>query len=182
MYLDEVFQQNVVADIVCGNTQTTRGLYIPAPNIVSLDLFIGGSLCHPASFIRKKLLLENKYDESLKICSDWKFFLQVLIFMDATYKAINIDVSLFDSDGVSSLNFELRKSEQQKVLKEMIPPNILIDYEIFQGYHDSYHHLFYRISHSSQKLFIYRFVVIVLKILCLNRGWIHDFKIIKCRI
>lgn len=49
-------------------------------DITLMDL-IRGTVLHQASFFRKELFDENRYDESYKIVSDWKFYIQTLIFM-----------------------------------------------------------------------------------------------------
>lgn len=92
--------------------------------------FYKGSLNHSTSFIKKNLFVKyGMYDESLRIVSDWKWFLNAIILGDERPVYTNIDVSLFDMTGISETNKELEKAERQKVLSELIPAPILSDYD-----------------------------------------------------
>ena len=42
---------------------------------------------------------------------------------------VNIDVTIFDASGISESNLELRNKERRQVLKELLPPAILADYD-----------------------------------------------------
>ena len=92
--------------------------------------FYTGTLNHSPAYIRKDLF--NKYglyDECLKIVSDWKWYLQAIILGEEKPVYTDIDVTLFDMHGISETNKELDKAERNKVLKELIPPTILSDYD-----------------------------------------------------
>lgn len=92
--------------------------------------FYTGTLNHSPAYIRKDLF--NKYglyDESLKIVSDWKWYLQSIILGGEKPVYTDLNVTLFDMHGISETNKELDKAERKKVLKELIPPTILIDYD-----------------------------------------------------
>lgn len=92
--------------------------------------FYKGSLNHSSSYIKKSLFEKyGMYDESLRIVSDWKWFLNAIILGDERPVYTNIDVSLFDMTGISETNKELEKAERQKVLSELIPAPILSDYD-----------------------------------------------------
>lgn len=92
--------------------------------------FYKGSLNHSSSYIKRNLFEKyGMYDESLRIVSDWKWFLKVIILGEERPVYANIDVSLFDMTGVSETNKELEKAERQKVLSELIPAPILSDYD-----------------------------------------------------
>ena len=84
---------------------------------------------HQSSFIETTLLRKYKYDETKKIVSDWKFWIQTIIMENSTYKAIDCFITYFDSSGISLTNHNLRNIENEKVLKELIPERILIDYQ-----------------------------------------------------
>lgn len=92
--------------------------------------FYTGTLNHSPAYIEKSLFEKyGPYDESLKIVSDWKWFLQAIILGDEKPVYADIDVSLFDMNGISVTNKALDKTERRKVLDELIPSTILIDYD-----------------------------------------------------
>ncbi len=96
---------------------------------ITLKVFYSLSLPHPSSFIRRSLFDKyGLYDESLKIVSDWKWFLQAVVLGEERVIYSNIDVSFFDMTGISSANRSLRQQEGQLVLDSLIPPRILADY------------------------------------------------------
>lgn len=91
-----------------------------------------GTLNHDPAYIRHDLFEKyGYYDESLKIVSDWKWCLQSIILGDEKPQYINIDVTLFDMNGISeSAESKTRiKEERTKVLAEWIPEVYLHDYE-----------------------------------------------------
>lgn len=91
--------------------------------------FYTGTLNHSPALIRKDLFEKyGLYDESLKIVSDWKWYLQAIILGEERPVYTDMDVTLFDMNGISETNKELDKAERQKVLQELIPLTVLEDY------------------------------------------------------
>ena len=89
-----------------------------------------GTLNHDPAYIRRDLFDKyGYYDESLKIVSDWKWYLQAIILGDEKPKYVDMDVTLFDMTGISETNKELDKEERKKVLEQLFPKTILADYE-----------------------------------------------------
>ena len=96
----------------------------------SLRQYFTSTLNHDCAYIRRSLFNEyGLYDEGLKIVSDWKWYLQAIGFGKVKPVYVNIDVTLFDCSGISSTNVALRKAERRKVLEELFPPAILVDYD-----------------------------------------------------
>lgn len=92
--------------------------------------FYSGTLNHSPAYIRRSLFDKyGMYDESLKIVSDWKWFLQVIILGGEKPIYTNQDVTLFDMNGISETNKALDKQERAAVLSELIPSTILADYD-----------------------------------------------------
>ena len=97
---------------------------------VSFLGFYTGSLNHPSTYIRKSLFEKyGRYDENLKIVSDWKWFVQAVIFGGEKPAYADIDVTLFDMNGISEKNKALDRTERRRVLNELIPSTILADYD-----------------------------------------------------
>lgn len=91
--------------------------------------FYTGTLNHSASFIRKDLFAKyGLYDESLKIVSDWKWFLQAIILGGEKPVYVDLDVTVFDMTGISETNKTLDKAERNQVLEGLINPRFLSDY------------------------------------------------------
>ena len=91
--------------------------------------FYSGSLNHSSAFIRKDLFKKyGFYDESLQVVSDWKWFLQAIIFGGEKPVYSDLDVSLFDMNGISETNRPLTIKERKGVLDECVNPAILADY------------------------------------------------------
>jgi glycosyltransferase involved in cell wall biosynthesis len=98
----------------------------------SLYHFYNGTINHASSLIKRNLFEKyGLYDESLKIVSDWKFFLKAVGLGNESLKCINIDVVLFDMTGISSTNSKLDKEERRQVLAELLPQNLLDDFDKF---------------------------------------------------
>lgn len=93
-----------------------------------------GTLNHDPAYIRRDLFGEyGYYDESLKIVSDWKWYLQAIILGNEKPVYVDFDVTLFDMTGISE-NAESKqkiKDERDKVLKELVPSTFLHDYECY---------------------------------------------------
>jgi len=99
------------------------------PKISFLTLYLG-SINHSSAYIKRNLFKKyGLYDESLKIVSDWKFYLISVVFHNEKVKYFNIDVSYFDMKGISNTNSVLDKVERRQVLEELVPPMILADYD-----------------------------------------------------
>ena len=92
--------------------------------------FYTGSLNHSSAYIRRSLFNRyGMYDEDFKIVSDWKWFLQAIILGGEKPVYVDMDVTLFDMNGISEKNKALDKAERRRVLNELIPSTILADYD-----------------------------------------------------
>jgi glycosyltransferase involved in cell wall biosynthesis len=118
-------------DIIEGtvyNERTQRFSYksVKEPTMM---FFYHAGLGHQACFIRRELLLETPYDEHLRLASDWKFFVQKIIFDNCSYHFENIPIVLFEGNGASTKNIQLYEQEREQELKRMFPPRLLTDFE-----------------------------------------------------
>ena len=142
---------------------------IKAP-ITLLDFYKGSPIPHPAAFIRKELLLKHWYDESLKIVSDWKFFLQCIIIDQCSYKILDFVITDFLEGGVCS-NRAVGEKERQKCFEELLPSGIRVDYVRFlngEGYDESnYDRFFISLKKYKYSKFIYTFSLLVVRFISL---------------
>lgn len=96
----------------------------------SLRQFYSSTLNHDCAYIKKSLFDKyGYYDETLKIVSDWKWYLQAIGLGYAKPVYVDIDVTHFDSSGISEKNLALRNKERRMVLESVMPPAILWDYD-----------------------------------------------------
>lgn len=129
--IGKILSYSFTSDIVSGSIKFTNGGIVKAPKIVTMKTFVLGSLPHQATLINRQLLLENPYDERFKVGGDWRFFLQTLVYKNASYERFPGIVSLFDTTGVSST--ESRNSEwrlyEMEMCRDILPIRIEEDYE-----------------------------------------------------
>lgn len=96
---------------------------------ITLLGFIHGTLNHSPAYIRKSLFDQyGLYDESLRIVSDWKWYMQAIVLGKEKPVYVDIDITLFDMSGISETNNALREKERRDCLAAMIPQQILKDY------------------------------------------------------
>jgi glycosyltransferase involved in cell wall biosynthesis len=90
-------------------------------NLTFHYFFDDGHLPHPASFTKKMLFDKlGLYREKFKIVSDWDFYVNAICRYNATYKHLDVIVSNFQSNGISSKKEfkHLRLSERKQSLEE----------------------------------------------------------------
>ena len=89
-----------------------------------------GTLNHSPAYIKRSLFDQyGFYDENYKIVSDWKWYLQVIIFGGVEPVYVDLDVTVFEMTGISETNKTLDKEERKKVLQEVVPSTFLADYD-----------------------------------------------------
>ena len=134
-YLDQINSQNEnPIGILYGNMikVNAQGKVVGKSGYTeySLRQFYSSTLNHNCAYIRKDLFEEyGLYDESLKIVSDWKWYLQAIGLGKVKPEYVDIDVTIFDDGGISETNLALRNAERRKVLEEVLPPAMLWDYD-----------------------------------------------------
>lgn len=97
---------------------------------ITLQGMYHGCLNHSPAYIRASLFEKyGLYDESLRICSDWKWYVSAIVLGTERPEYVDTDVTLFDMTGISETNKGLLDSERSALLREMIPSGILADYD-----------------------------------------------------
>ncbi|MDD4992423.1 MAG: glycosyltransferase family 2 protein [Paludibacter sp.] len=92
--------------------------------------FYTGTLNHSPAYIKRSLFdTYGLYDENLKIVSDWKWYLEVVALNNIIPVYIDLDVTVFDMNGISNVNSLLDKMERRFVLEEVLPLSVLADYD-----------------------------------------------------
>ncbi len=122
-----IFYGNMVKCFPDGHQRVDKSF--AGQEITLLGMFTG-TLNHDPAYIRRDLFEKyGYYDETLKIVSDWKWYLQAIIFGGEKPQYVDLDVTMFDMTGISETNKELDKAERKTVLEQMFPKAILDDYE-----------------------------------------------------
>ncbi len=97
--------------------------------------FYRGTLDHVGTCIRRELFEQfGLYDESLRICSDWSWFMKVVALGQIQPLHVDIDTIYFDMTGISESdgkNHDLIAREKRAVLEATLPQAVLEDYDAF---------------------------------------------------
>jgi glycosyltransferase involved in cell wall biosynthesis len=133
--LQTLFSVNYNIDILYGDANYnyengTTKLYLPCPEEeITLAYFYRHTLSHQAAFFSRHLFDSGLYDENFKIVSDWKFFIDRIIFQNCSIHKINLVIVNFDMSGIGSQSeSKLHKTERQKVISQLVPDRIAKDY------------------------------------------------------
>lgn len=104
----------------------------PRPMDVSMLTFYTGTVPQDAAFLKRELFEKYGYfDDKLKICADWKLYLNMIALGGVLPMYVNIDVVLFDMSGISNANNELRLAERRAYLDEVLPESVCKDYDAY---------------------------------------------------
>lgn len=117
-----------------GKKRTKTNDLTPRPIEASMLTFYSGTIPHDAAFVRRDLFEQFGYfDETMKICADWKLYLDMIALGGVEPMYVDIDVVLFDMSGVSNTNNERRLAERRAYLENVLHPSILKDYDRYSG-------------------------------------------------
>jgi len=133
--LSKAFKLNFEEDIVVGNCVISKDgkkvFEVVPPDEISLSAFFRKTIPHQASFIKANLFKEaGCYSEEYSIHADYEFFLRALIVNNCGYRHINITITDYNLEGISSSpkNTSISSAEYQEIIERLIPTRILIDY------------------------------------------------------
>ena len=121
-------------DIVTGKSlnedYSKRPYYVN--NNPTMIQFYCNTLDHQASFISRKLFEKTLYDENYKIVSDWKFFVEKIIFNNCSLSLIPVTIAICQNGGISETQKDLDAKERRNVMNKMFPSRVLQDFERFK--------------------------------------------------
>lgn len=165
--LSAVINEAINEDIVTGkfvNSDTPdiiRGL--KDSNITFISLY-DEFLCHQATFFKRTLFKNRLYDETFKLVADWKFYTEVLVVNNGTFRMLNSIIAYFDSTGVSQKRKKDVSMEQYLAAQSMFPPRILEDYKKYKAVQSSILSLIPEIRDSAGFAnFVYRLLSTLIK-------------------
>lgn len=114
--------------------------------------FYKGTLNHDCAWIKRELFNRfGLYDEDMKICSDWKWYvtaiavglsaganeekgLRIPPLKQEQIQYVDIDVTIFDMNGISESggkNRDLIQKERRDYLEQILPASVLRDYDVY---------------------------------------------------
>lgn len=111
----------------------------PRPMDVSMLTFFTGTVPQDAALVKRELFEKYGYfDEKMKICADWKVYLNMIAMGGIQPMHVNVDVVLFDMTGVSNADNERRLAERRAYLEEILPASVRKDYDAYAFPIDQY--------------------------------------------
>ena len=176
--IERVIKYKKTEDVVSGDIiYPGQGVWTN-PDKITMARFYKHAIYHQACFIKTKLLKGHPYDETMKIAADWKWFIDMLIFQNATYIHIPVTISLYEGAGISEAGTTLGHKEREETLNKFLPRRIRDDYDDYiYGNSSSYRKLF-TIAEDIPPIhkMLYRINVFVLKVLNmrLRSQWIKE--------
>ena len=114
-YDEEIISGQVVRE----STMTLQRIY---REDLTLQLLFN-TINHQGTFIKRTLFENIKYDESLQIASDWKFWLQKIMLGNTKVHILDTNIAIQESTGISS-DCEKCKEERKKVMTELFGEKI----------------------------------------------------------
>lgn len=130
-------------EILYGNMLKTKdGVHVYRDNCgryngtpESFLYFYRGTLNHDCAWIKRELFdCFGLYDEDMRICSDWKWYVDAVALGGVKPVYVDIDVTIFDMNGISESggkNKAIIQKERREYLEQILPTSVLRDYDEF---------------------------------------------------
>lgn len=157
------------ADIVIGAIRKATSGYIKRvcikESFVLLDFWIENPIPHQSTFIKRSICSQIRYDETLKIAGDLKFFLQAIVVNGSTCRSSDYIIANFDENGISS---RLGADEEwKKIFTELMPPYLFNDYK--KMLERNYDGFYIRLHLRKYYKYIYTISVLCVKLISMFR-------------
>jgi len=128
--LERCFAHEFNADVMYGDCFlhfSNHDVACRYPSPLTFEFLYNNCLSHSSSFIRREMLVEEGYDENMRVASDYEFWLK-LVSSNGSFCHLDEFVSVYDASGISSTNHELLKVERERLLAKYIPQMVQADY------------------------------------------------------
>ena len=160
-----VLDKDIVIGVsICTPSGYVKKLKVSEPFVV-LDFWYGNPIPHQSTFIKRTVCEKYPYDESLRVASDWKFFMQTLALQKCSCKNIDCVICDFAEGGIGS-RFD-SSNERAQFFLELLPIEIYADYERLTS--RNYDAFFTRLHLCRYAKFVYAFSVFFVRMLSLIR-------------
>ena len=127
--LNNVKNAGSKADIVSGYAirADNGNYYLQHNENVLMMLITRYSLAHQATFIKRELFDNYRYDEKYRIASDWKSWYDFIIFGNHTFEYIDTKVAWMDMTGISSdpVFAKTNTAETEDILNNLFPATVI---------------------------------------------------------
>lgn len=126
--LSNIFSNDWNVDILTGQVERkdNHKLLRKYDKSVFMQLY-SDTINHQGSFIKRTLFKDRLYDESLKIVSDWKFWIESVILGNASIIIIDTIISKQDMGGISSHRIDVLRKERLTLHNSFFPPLLRIE-------------------------------------------------------
>jgi len=107
------------------NTDGHRTWKREYPRELDVNFFLGGTISHQNSLIRRELLLEaGLYREDFRISSDWYFFLYAIHRLGTSFQYLSEPIAYFYFEGLGTdpRYAVLREEERRRGLRDVFGP------------------------------------------------------------
>ena len=135
--LSEFINSHPNVDVIYGNAifvnenDVEDGKYLP-PEKLRLSYFWSHSLNHQATFFHKRCFSYFQYDENLRIASDVKLYMELLL-KGYTFQKIELDIVRYNNSGLST---QITEGEFSSVVDNILPKAIKDDYDELIAFRD----------------------------------------------
>ena len=150
----DILYGNMIKDSVNGKKIRDKGFAGRKPTMFD---FIHGTLNHDPAYIKRSLFQKfGYYREDLPITADWRWYVEAIPFGGVNPQYVDIDVTVFDMNGVSETQIEKREKERSDELERILPAGVLEDYYNYGFAIEQYlrlkrHTFFYRIVYVMER-------------------------------
>lgn len=136
--LSKAFAEKAADDILYGDYQMWSeeiGNYEEekTPENLTFSFLVHRWLGHGASFIRREVIMDRRYDEQLRIASDWKFFIECALD-NKSFRHVPVVVVGYGKNGISVIDQESVTKERAEVMARVVSPLIMRDLQIKEDY------------------------------------------------
>ena len=125
----DILYGNMIKAFADGKKVRDRGFAGEAPTMFG---FIRGTLNHDPVYIRRSLFDKfGYYREDLPITADWRWYVEAIPFGGVIPEYVDIDVTIFDMNGISETQIERREKERDEELRRILPIGVYQDYKTY---------------------------------------------------
>ena len=127
----DILYGNMIKAFADGSRVRDRGFAGEAPTMFG---FIRGTLNHDPVYIRKSLFDKfGYYREDLPITADWRWYVEAIPFGGVVPEYVDLDVTVFDMNGISETQIERREKERDEELRRILPIGVYQDYQTYSS-------------------------------------------------
>lgn len=166
--LNKISEQQFQSDIIIGrdywyNSKTGKDFSTILPLRLEMFTFYKGSLPHQSSLFKRIIFKEGKYDESLKVVSDWKFYIQAIIEKGCSVSYFQDVICERDNkDGIGYSMQAVAKEERDSFITSFLPIGIRRHYETLNNLDTS---TFYKLMIICDDKKLVKFLTLAIKLI-----------------